>query len=253
MTRKARQLSKTKIYHIIYKGIDNEDIFYDDNDRITFLNYLNECKKEFQFKIYAYCLMNNHVHLVIEIEDEILSNSMKSLSVKYVFYFNKKYLRSGPLFQNRFKSKCIENSKYFLDVCRYVEQNPEKANISTIQEYKWSSFHEYVGKSQLIDKEKLLYYFNNNIKNYSIFTTKGKSENKEDFIEYEIRNKMQDDELAQFIKKEFNINNINEFKDLPVEEFKKSLEILKELKYTKFSQIARVIRMNKYQLKKYWK
>ena len=253
MPREPRQYSKTNIYHVMYKGIDNEDIFYNDNDKSLFLKNLIEGKNEFQYKIYAYCLMSNHIHIVLEIKDEVLSNAMKSLSLKYVLYFNKRYSRSGPLFQNRFNSKCVENQKYFLDVCRYIEQNPEKAGICKAEEYKWNSFHEYIGKEKIIDKEKLLKYFNNDVKSYTIFTTKGKSENKEDFIEYELRNKMQDDEVAEFIKKEFKLNNIKEFKNLPREEFEKSIEILKNLQYTRFSQIARVIRMNKYQLKKYWK
>ena len=140
MPRQPREYSKSKIYHIMYKGIDGQDIFYDENDKLDFLEKLLENKKEFKFKIFSYCLMNNHVHLVIGIEAENLSNAMKSLSLKYVLYFNKKYERSGPLFQNRFNSKCIENQKYFLDVCRYVHQNPEKAGICKTSQYKWSSY-----------------------------------------------------------------------------------------------------------------
>lgn len=253
LPRQAREYSKSQIYHVIYKGIDSQDIFYKDIDKQYFLDKLLENKKEYKYKVFAYCLMSNHVHLVISINNEILSNAMKSLSLKYVWYFNTKYFRSGPLFQNRFKSKCVENQQYFLDVCRYVEQNPEKAGICNTDKYKWSSYHEYVEKEKVIDKDILLYYFDNSIKNYKDFTTKGKSDNKADFIEYELRDKMKDEELTELIIKEFNLNNITDFCKMTEKEFKKGIEFLRDLQYTNFSQISRVIRMNQYQLKKYWK
>ena len=162
-------------------------------------------------------------------------------------------MRSGTLFQDRFKSKCVENQKYFLDVCRYVEQNPEKAGICRTQDYKWSSYHEYVEEEKIIDKKTLLYYYGNKIENFIIFTTKGKFDEEYDFMEYELREKLQDDELAQIIVKKLNLNHINEFVNLPKEEFKKGIEFLKNIQYTSFNQIARVIRISRYQLKKYWK
>ena len=237
----------------MHKGIDGQDIFYDDTDKSNFLEKLLENKKEFKCKIYSYCLMNNHIHLVIGIESENLSNMMKSLSLKYVLYFNKKYERSGPLFQNRFNSKCVENQKYFLDLCRYVHQNPENAGICKTSQYKWSSYQEYVKTDRIIDKRTLLNYFNNSIDNFKIFTNKGKSDNDYDFIDYEFRIKMNDSELKEFIVKKMNLGHINEFMNLPEEEFKKGIEFLKNIEYTSISQIARVVRINQYQLKKYWK
>ena len=221
MPRQARKYSNTQVYHVIYKGVDNQDIFF--------------------------------VHLVIGVDNTFLSDSMKSLSIKYAMYFNRKYSRSGHLFQNRFKSKCVENQKYFLDVCRYVEQNPEKAGICKVPEYKWNSYHEYVGENTIIDKETLLHYFNDDIEQYKMFTTKGKSENFEDFIEFELKQKMSDDELAQLIVEQMGLKNIKEFSELKSEDFEKGIEFLKNLKYTSYRQISRVIGINQYQLKKYWK
>ena len=162
-------------------------------------------------------------------------------------------MRSGTLFQDRFKSKCVENQKYFLDVCRYVHQNPEKAKICKTEDYKWSSYHEYVKKTKIIDKNILLYYFDNNLKNFKIFTTKGRSDDEYDFMEYEIRDRIQDDELAEMIVKKLSLNNISEFTELPSEEFEKGIEFLKNMKYTSCNQISRVTRINRYQLKKIWK
>ena len=76
LTRKIRRYSTTNIYHIIIKGIDSQDIFYDDNDRMVFLEKIIETQRNIEYKIYAYCLMSNHVHLVIEIEDKLLSKAI---------------------------------------------------------------------------------------------------------------------------------------------------------------------------------
>ena len=136
MARGLRIFSNSKVYHIILKGIDNQNIFYDDQDRRVFLKDLLITKKDYDYKIYSYCLMSNHVHMVIRIEKEFLSKAMQSLMVRYVHYFNTKYKRVGALVQDRFKSKNIENEKYFLDVCRYVHRNPENAGISKTEEYE---------------------------------------------------------------------------------------------------------------------
>ena len=253
MPRQPRKFSISEVYHIIYNGIDGQDIFYDDSDKRVFLKKLLENKNEFMYKIFSYCLMSNHVHLVIEINDENLSKAMKSLSLKYVLYFNKKYERSGPLFQNRFNSKCVENQRYFLDVCKYVHQNPEKARICKTKDYKWSSYHEYIGKEKIINKDAFLQYYNGNIDDFINYTNYVKSENELDFIEYEFRTKMTDNELAEFIVNKLNLRHINEFSNLSGQEFNKGIEILKNIEYTNFSQLARVTRINAYQLKKYWK
>ena len=252
MTRKRRKYSNSCVYHIMIKGIDSQDIFYNDYDKKVFLKYIDDNKKFFRYKIYAYCLMNNHVHLVMKVEKDILSNAMKSLEVRYSLYFNNKYLRSGPLFQNRFNSKSVENQRYFLDLCRYVHQNPEKAEICNVQDYKWSSYHEYVGKEFLIDKKVLLYYFEYNIEEFKKFTLKNKSYNKYDFIEYELRTKFEDTELIQYIIDGLKLDNIGQISKMKEEELEKSIEFLKNMKYTNLNQISRVTRINRWKLDKFF-
>ena len=116
MPRPLRTYSNSKIYHIILKGIDSQDIFYNNDDRNFFLNQIQLTKKQFYFQVYAYCLMSNHIHMVIRVENDFLSKSMQSLSIRYAHYFNQKYERVGPFLQNRFKSKNVENQRYFMDV-----------------------------------------------------------------------------------------------------------------------------------------
>ena len=118
MPRPPRLYSHSKVYHIILKGIDDQDIFYDDRDREFFLKQISITKSEFNYMLYSYCLMGNHVHMVIKCLDVFLSKCIQSLLIRYVYYFNKKYKRKGPLVQNRFKSKHVENLQYFIDVCR---------------------------------------------------------------------------------------------------------------------------------------
>ena len=175
MSRIPRIFCNSKIYHIILKGIDNQDVFYDDQDRYVFLEDILKSQKKYTYNVLAYCLMNNHIHMVIQVEDSLLSKAIQSLTIRYVYYFNKKYDREGPFVRNRFKSKIIVNKDYFLKVCRYVHRNPEKANIAKTNKYKWSSYNDYLSGKGITKTDILLYCFNNNIKDFIKFTLKNES------------------------------------------------------------------------------
>jgi len=248
--RTSRFYSNSKVYHIIFKGIDDQTIFYDDQDRKFFLNQIPKTQKEFNYVLYAYCLMVNHVHLVIRCEDAFLASSMKSLLVRYVHYFNKKYKRKGPLMQNRFKSKNVENERYFLDLCRYVHRNPENAGIMLTQDYDWSSYKEYIGNAKIINKNVLLHYFNNDIEAFAEHTLK-KNNNEEinSYVEYEIIDKLVDDKLIQYIMKKFLIEKVEDipiyFKNKTKEELDMILSEITNIKGTNVTQIARITRLGR--------
>ena len=252
MTRQRRKISNSKVYHVIVKGIDDQDIFYDDQDRRYFLKQILNLKKEINYDVYSYCLMTNHIHMVIKSEAKVLSKIMQSLMIRYVYYFNSRYERSGPLVQNRFKSKCVENQKYFLEVCRYIHRNPEKAGMAKTQNYKWSSYQEYLGEEKIINKKVLLHYFNNDISEFVKYTTNLKLddvENLYDYAEYEIRNRLLDEEVSQIIMKEFKICDIKDvaifFKNKNRKELEKALQVIKNIKGTNKSQVARILRINR--------
>ncbi len=241
MPKKLRQFSKSKIYHIIIKGIDGNDIFYDDSDKIIFKKQLLDNKIKFNYKIYAYCLMSNHIHLVISVEDNLLSKSIQSLTIRYAHYFNKKYQRTGPFVQNRFNSKSIEDLKYFLDVCRYVHRNPENAGITKTENYKWSSYREYIYKADLVDTEILLHYFDNNLDNFVNFTITSNLSLKEatnsyleNYVEYELINSLNDTDVSAIIIKKFNLSSSSDlpifFKNKNEDDLKKCIEELKNIK-----------------------
>lgn len=164
MARRARQRSKSLIYHIMMRGVDRQEIFCDDEDRFRFIETLKRYKSEKGFEIYAYCIMNNHVHLLMNEKDYSISDIMKSINISYAMYFNKKYRRIGYLFQNRFNSEAVNDDEYLVNVIRYIHNNPVKAGITIrASEYQWSSYTEYVstkGNAELIDKSMVLNYFN---------------------------------------------------------------------------------------------
>ena len=257
MSRALRVLGYSQVYHIILKGIDNQDIFYDSLDRNFFLKLFSITKANFNYCVYAYCLMTNHVHMVIKCDNSLLSKSIQSLVVRYVHYFNKKYSRTGSLFQDRFKSKNIETLKYFLEVCRYVHRNPEKAGMALTQNYKWSSYQEYLGIEKIINKEPLLHYFDNNLSEFINYTlTTLNDDNVEDFIEYELINKFTDEQLSSIIMEKFDIHDRSQinsfFKNKNRIDLKKDLKKIKSIPWTNKTQVARVLRISRKIVQNLW-
>lgn len=145
MPRTARKRSETGVYHVILRGINRQIIFLDREDRIMFLEKLISVKELSMCIIYGYCLMSNHVHLLIAEAVETVSQIMKRLGSAYVYWYNQKYGRVGHLFQGRFHSEPVNAEAYLLTALRYIHQNPVKAGITTsCASYPWSSYHEYM-------------------------------------------------------------------------------------------------------------
>ncbi|MGI5879834.1 MAG: transposase [Syntrophomonadaceae bacterium] len=140
MPRTARKKSETGIYNIIIRGINRQNIFEDDEDRIRFLETLDRYKEETGCELYAYCLMSNHVHLLVKENDDGLSSFMKRVNGSYAYWYNWKYDHVGHLFQDRFKSEPVDDDTYFLTVIRYIHRNPLTAGMTDGLEYAWSSY-----------------------------------------------------------------------------------------------------------------
>ena len=159
MSRLARKISESGLYHIVFRGINRQRIFEEEPDYIKLKNILIELKKEMGYEVYVYCFMSNHVHILLKEKNMgDISLIMKRLLTKYARWYNIKYGRSGALIANRYKSKPIDVDEYFLSVVRYIHQNPIKAKlVDDIAEYKWSSYVEYITDSEgLSDKEFVL-------------------------------------------------------------------------------------------------
>ena len=109
MPRTARKKSSTGIYHVMLRGINRQSIFEDDEDNEKFLQTIKDCKDVSEFELYGYCLMGNHVHLLLKEGKESLELVFKRIGARYVFWYNWKYRRCGHLFQDRFKSEAVES------------------------------------------------------------------------------------------------------------------------------------------------
>lgn len=166
MPRQGRQQSQTNIYHIVTRGNERKEIFIDEEDKIKYLNILYEKKKNGEFELYAYCIMSNHVHLLLREGIESVSKVMKRIGTSYARYYNQKHERVGHVFQDRYKSENVENEPYFLSAIRYIHCNPEKAGICAKENYPWSSYQAYMDdNNRLIGRQavnEVLKYFSLN-------------------------------------------------------------------------------------------
>ncbi|CDF58451.1 transposase [Thermobrachium celere] len=184
MPRMAREKSYDSIYHIMVKSISEVNLFKDDEDKISYLNYMKKAQEQFEFIVYAYCLMDNHAHFVIDANGSDISKVMHFINYKYAMYFNKRHGRHGYLFQDRFKSKIVKNERYLFALTAYVHFNATaiKGYEDHPEEYAFSSLGVYLGlnddKYNLIDDKFVLSMFGLNDKiaraNYREFIFKVK-------------------------------------------------------------------------------
>ena len=157
MPRKARAKSEQQIYHVMLRGINRQQIFYDEEDYRYFEGLLNRYKKDCGFLLLAYCLMGNHVHLLIMEREEPIDNIFRHIGSAFVYWYNIKYDRVGHLFQDRYKSEPVDNEQYLLTVFRYILNNPVKAQICRkAEDYPYSSAREYLmGATGITDQDMI--------------------------------------------------------------------------------------------------
>ena len=146
------------IYHVTIRGNEKQAIFRDDNDRERFLDRLAEKVKDCHIRLYLFCMMNNHVHLVFETPEANLSRFMHDLQTAYTVYFNLRHERAGHLMQGRYNAKLVGGDEYLLKLSRYVHLNPVftvsarklslKERINILRRYQWSSYLSYTGKAR---------------------------------------------------------------------------------------------------------
>jgi len=156
MPRAARVVLPNYPHHIVQRGHNKHVVFVGDGDYLYYLENLKEWKKELGCKIYAYCLMTNHIHLIVDCGDKVenLGLMMKRVTGRQTRYVNKLEGRRGTLWEGRFKSSPVEVDAYLLACCRYVELNPVRAGmVDKPALYKWSSYKYKVGieKSDWMD------------------------------------------------------------------------------------------------------
>lgn len=248
MPREARVKSKTGIYHIIWRGANRQEIFHDAEDSMKLLELLKKYKLKYGLMLYAWCLMSNHVHLLLKEGNEDVSITMKRIGVSYVQYYNWKYRTTGHLFQDRFKSENVEDSKYLLTVVRYIHQNPVKARmVQSPDEWKWSSCCGYYGKDpaswKMLDCEIVLKMFSSDmataIKKFREFNER---KNNDICLEDTVHERRITDEEARLeIKKILGVIEIAQVKSLPKKERSELLRKVKGIKGVSLRQAARIL------------
>lgn len=157
MPRSARKQSDWGMYHAMLRGINRQRIFEDDEDRRLFLNILADTKEKTGFRLFAWCLMPNHVHLLLQEGKEPIGQIFRLIGTKYVYWYNRRHGRTGHLFQDRFRSETVEDDAGFVTVIRYIHMNPVKAGLSdTPEEYPWCSYRDYFDPNGLTDPSMIL-------------------------------------------------------------------------------------------------
>ena len=169
MPRTARLKGPQCTYHIIVRGNNRGNLFNDDEDRLRYLTTLKRFKVKYDFLLYAYVLMDNHVHMIINSNNEDISKIMQSIEISYTYYFNKKYNRVGHLFQDRFKSIIINDDSYIVNLSKYIHNNPKRARLVPYgSDYIWSSCRAYTSFGydglKILDTGFILGYFSKNVK-----------------------------------------------------------------------------------------
>lgn len=149
MARPLRIEFPNALYHVTSRGNARQKIFLNDYDRKDFLKILGIAVARFHWLVYAYCLMDNHYHIVVETPDANLSRGMRQLNGEYAQLFNWWHKKIGHVFQGRYKAILVEKESYFLEVCRYVVLNPVRARVVLGPEkWKWSSYGATLGKDK---------------------------------------------------------------------------------------------------------
>ncbi|MGL4730969.1 MAG: transposase [Clostridium sp.] len=169
MPREERKLSEFGIYHIVVKGHNNSDIFKSSNDKLTYLRIIKFYQNIFEFKIYAYCVMNNHVHFIIHVIQGSLSIIMKKINQTYSDYFKDINPSVGTIFKSRFYSSVISNDDYLIQAINYIHKNPTDIEVfkETPEKYPFSSLGVYVKVRKdylnILEVNKVLQYFSNDL------------------------------------------------------------------------------------------
>ena len=131
-------------YHIITRGNQRQRVFVCDGDYVSYLRIMKKAKRKYKVRIYAYCLMPNHIHMLVEVNPaRNLSKFMQWVNRGYTAYFNARYKKSGHLWQGRFKGKPVLKGDYLIQCATYIEGNPVRANmVVNMADYRWSSYKE---------------------------------------------------------------------------------------------------------------
>ncbi|MEK6602437.1 MAG: transposase [Candidatus Binatota bacterium] len=159
MARRPRVFAPGLLYHVIVRGNQRQKAFLDDTDYQVYLERLARYRRKYNYTLYAYCLMPNHVHLLLESSNQPLAKFMQGLQQSYTQYFNLRHHKVGHLFQGRYKAIICQKDEYLLELVRYIHLNPVRARIvPKPEQYRYSGYRVYLeGKpTEVVDPTKVL-------------------------------------------------------------------------------------------------
>ena len=252
MPRKQRQVSGTGIYHVMLRGNNHQDIFESREDYWKFIRLLQsqafpeDSQGHAQpphIIIYAYCLMPNHVHLLLRDIGEGITTPISSISIAYAQYYNKRYEHSGHLFHDRFRSEPVNDMTYFATLLRYIHQNPVAAGIvKEIRKYPWTSWCEYQSDMKCILPVCTTQYVFNRLSSEELTGLVNEMLPKSlKILDYDNESKVRvkDEKVREFLTTTFGIDSAITLQHLPKD---KRNDIIKQLKYfgASIRQISRL-------------
>ena len=225
------------------RGIGKQNIFEDDLDKKKFMQILAASKEKSGFELYAYCLMNNHVHLLLKVGNDPLEIIIKRIGSNYVYWYNTRYERVGHLFQDRFKSEPVENDVYLKTVIRYIHYNPVKGGLKKDLRYEYSSYPSYENgnKDGLTDMEEPLEKIGR--EEFFAYHARRCTDECLDITE-SIRHPITEDAAAALVHKYCHVENITEFLALPQKKQEKGIVKAHE-KGASVRQLVRVTGISK--------
>lgn len=254
MPRQAREKSGSGIYHVMLRGINRQNIFEDEEDRKRFIETLGYYKTISNYNVYGYCIMDNHIHLLLGEKSETISQAIKRISSSYVYWYNQKYNRCGHLFQERFRSETVETDAYFLTVLRYIHQNPMKAGLAEdVSKYSWSSYSEYFGGTGLVDIEFTLGIFSEDRNRaVQLFREYNAEVNRDTCLEYNEKVTMTDQEVLSYLYK-LGVVDSSELQRLEKTERDIIIRMLKGISGITVRQLSRTTGISKSVIYRIWR
>ena len=211
MPRQARAISESGYYHVIMRGNNKDYIFEKDINKKVFMNQLLNIAEDKLLDLIAWCIMDNHVHLVIKTTPENLGIAFKRINIKYAIWYNKTYDKIGHVFQDRFISEAIESDEYLMMVIRYIHNNPLKANmVDTCEKYEWSSYRLFIDKFIPESMQIIMEMFQNDVDAFREFH---KLEDDKEYLEIkEDKQKFREDKIQKTMEAFCGKYNISELR-----------------------------------------
>jgi len=239
MPRKARVLSSTGIYHVILRSVNQQLLFQDESDYTKILSTLSDCQEKNDIDILAFCVMVNHIHLLVHCHDNI-SAFFQSFGTRFSLWYNIKYGRSGHLFQDRFHSIPVESIDYFLNTLVYIHNNPVKAGICRVpSEYRWSSYNCFYGAENILVNTSFTYDLVGSRENLLTYFSHHGDIVDEDYCEESEKIRVTDKEALKIFLETTNTMSIFDLQRMPTAKRNELIRLLRE-KHLSYKQITRL-------------